>query len=72
MRYCKVSRYKDTVVPDPKNPAAKVTRRELVPVKRHLTWDEAKAACHSDRSLEIGTDCAPPVDEFQEVAAAIL
>jgi hypothetical protein len=72
MRYCKVSSYQNTVVPDPKNPAAKVTRRELVPVKRHLTWDEAKAACHSDRSLEIGPDTAPPVEEFQEVAPAIL
>jgi hypothetical protein len=72
MKYCKVSRYQYVEEPDPKNPAAKVTRRELVPVKRYLTWDEAKAACHSDRSLEIGPDCAPPVDEFQEVAAAIL
>jgi hypothetical protein len=72
MRYCKVSRYEDTVVPDPHNPEAKITRRALVPVKRHLTWDEARAACHSDRSLEIGPDTAPQVEEFKEVAAAIL
>jgi hypothetical protein len=72
MKYCKVSRYQYVEEPDPKNPAAKVTRRELVPVKRHLTWEQAKIECHNDRSLEIGTDTAPPVEEFQEVTAAIL
>ena len=71
MKFCKVSRYQNVTEPDPRNPEAKITRRALVPVKRHLTWDQARAACHSDRSLEIGPDTAPPVEEFQEVEAVI-
>ena len=71
MKFCKVSRYQNIEEPDPKNPGKQITRRALVPVKRHLTWDEARAACRKDRSLEIGPDSAP-VEEFKEVEAATL